>query len=106
MKTGWHGTPTFLMKAGVKQTVITDRGRSLKWTVCLLLLLATVMNYFDRQVLSLTAPKLIAEFHLSEEGFGHVVSAFRYSYAFVQLFGGWIVDAYGPGVVFPAAVGL
>lgn len=94
------------MKAGVKQTVVTDRGSSLKWTVCLLLLLATVMNYFDRQVLSLTATKLIAEFHLSEEGFGHVVSAFRYSYAFVQLFGGWIVDAYGPRTVFPAAVGL
>jgi MFS transporter, ACS family, hexuronate transporter len=106
MKKVWRDTPTSLMKAGVKLTAVTDRGDRLKWTVCLLLLLATVMNYFDRQVLSLTATKLIAEFHLSEEGFGHVVSAFRYSYAFVQLFGGWIVDAYGARTVFPVAVGI
>lgn len=64
------------------------------------------MNYLDRQVLSLTADKLIAEFHLTKQNFGEVVAAFRYSYAFVQLFGGWIVDSYGARSIFPSAVGV
>ncbi len=94
------------MKAGDKQRRSTHTTSRIKWTVCILLLLATVMNYLDRQVLSLTADKLIAEFHLTDEGFGQILAAFRYSYAFVQLFGGWIVDAYGSRTIFPLAVGL
>ncbi len=74
------------------------------WVVCALLLLATVLNYLDRQVLSLTAEKVMAEFHLDRQHFGDVVSSFRYSYAAVQLFGGWLVDAAGPRLVFPIAV--
>ena len=66
------------------------------WVICVLLLLATVLNYLDRQVLSLTAERVMAEFHLDRRGFGELVSSFRYSYAFVQLFGGWLVDAAGP----------
>ena len=96
----------FLIRVGVKQTAVNNRSSHLKWLVCILLLLATVMNYMDRQVLSLTATKLIAEFGLSKEGFGQVVAVFRYSYALVQIFGGWIVDAYGVRAVFPSAVGV
>ncbi|HEX4810411.1 MAG TPA: MFS transporter [Bryobacteraceae bacterium] len=81
----------------------TDR---LTWVVCGLLFLATVLNYLDRQVLSLTAPKLIAVFHLNQREFGELIAAFRYSYALVQVAGGWIVDAHGPRIVFPTAVGL
>lgn len=74
------------------------------WLVCGLLLLATVLNYLDRQVLSLTAERVIAEFHLSRESFGGVISSFRYSYAAMQLVGGFLVDAFGPRMVFPLAV--
>jgi len=77
-----------------------------KWWICILLLLATVLNYLDRQVLSLTAEHVMAEFGLDKEGFGRVLGAFRYSYALVQVFGGWIVDAFGARWVFPGAVGL
>ena len=76
------------------------------WWICILLLGATVLNYLDRQVLSLTAERLIAEFHIDKEGFGAVLSAFRYPYALVQICGGWIVDSWGPRAVFPGAVGL
>ncbi len=79
---------------------------ALKWWVCSLLLLATVLNYLDRQVLSLTAERIIAEFHTDKEGFGGIIAVFRYSYAAVQFFGGWIVDAAGARLVFPAAVGV
>lgn len=77
-----------------------------KWWLCILLLLATIMNYLNRQVLALTAEHVIGEFHLSEAGFGNIVAAFRYSYAIVQIAGSWAVDSMGPLVVFPAAVGV
>jgi MFS transporter, ACS family, hexuronate transporter len=81
-------------------------GGANKWVVCGLLLAATVLNYLDRQVLSLTAEKIIAEFQTDKRGFGELIAAFRFSYATVQFLGGWIVDALGPRMVFSAAVGL
>lgn len=73
------------------------------WWICVLLFLATAIVYLDRQVLALTAQKIIAEFHLSNEQFGHVVAAFRASYGIVQIVGGFLVDRFGPFVMFPAA---
>lgn len=97
--------PTPPNLAGAKSNFVCGVSRR-TWLVCGLLLLATVLNYLDRQVLSLTAEHVIAEFRLDHRGFGHVVSSFRYSYAAVQLFGGWLVDAAGPRLVFPLAVAL
>ncbi|MBK9166225.1 MAG: MFS transporter [Bryobacterales bacterium] len=77
-----------------------------RWWVCGLLLLATILNYLDRQVLSLTAEKIIDEFGVTKEGFGMVLSAFRYSYAVMQIAGGWLVDSAGVRWLYPGAVGL
>ena len=83
-----------------------EREGQLTWVVCGLLLGATVLNYLDRQVLSLTAERIIAEYHTDKAGFGELIAAFRLSYAAVQIFGGWIVDSFGPRMVFSAAVGV
>jgi ACS family hexuronate transporter-like MFS transporter len=84
----------------------SERVSARTWWICFLLFLATAIIYLDRQVLALTADRIIAEFGLTQEGFGHVIAAFRYSYGFFQIFGGFLVDAHGPGIVFPAASGL
>jgi ACS family hexuronate transporter-like MFS transporter len=76
------------------------------WWICFLLFLATAIVYLDRQVLALTAEKIIVNFGLTNEQFGQVVAAFRYSYGLVQIFGGFLVDGYGPRVVFPVASGV
>ncbi len=76
------------------------------WWIVTLLFLATVLNYLDRQVLALTAERVITEFHISKEDFGRVISAFRYAYAVFQIMGGWLVDSRGPVAVFPTAVGI
>jgi ACS family hexuronate transporter-like MFS transporter len=76
------------------------------WWICVLLFLATAIIYLDRQVMALTAEKIIAEFGLTKEGFGTIIGAFRYSYGIFQIFSGFLVDAQGPMVVFPAASGL
>jgi MFS transporter, ACS family, hexuronate transporter len=82
------------------------RAGAAKWWIAILLLAATILNYLDRQVLSLTAEKVMGEFGIGQEGFGRIVAAFRYSYAFVQVAGGWLVDAFGARTVFPLAVGV
>lgn len=74
--------------------------------VCILLFAATAIIYVDRQVMALTAEKIIAEFGLSQREWGKVLATFRYSYGIVQLVGGFLVDAHGPVIVFPAASGL
>jgi ACS family hexuronate transporter-like MFS transporter len=66
---------------------------AVKWLVCGLLLLATVLNYLDRQVLSLTAEKIISEFHTYKAGFGELIAAFRFSYAAVQFLCGWLTGS-------------
>jgi ACS family hexuronate transporter-like MFS transporter len=74
--------------------------------ICLLLFAATAIIYIDRQVMALTAEKIIAEFGLNQHQWGEVLATFRYSYGIVQIVGGFLVDAYGPAIVFPAASGL
>jgi ACS family hexuronate transporter-like MFS transporter len=76
------------------------------WWICFLLFCATSIVYLDRQVLALTAGKIIAEFRLTNEQFGQIVGSFRYSYGLVQIFGGFLVDSYGPRIVFPVASGV
>lgn len=87
-------------------SVSAEPSRVRVWSICVLLFLATVLNYLDRQVLSLTAEHVIAEFGITKEGLGEVIAAFRYSYAALQIGGGWLVDLLGVRVLFPAALGL
>src|SRR2546427_13080870 len=68
----------------------TGRVSSRTWWICGFLFLATVLNYLDRQVLSLTADRIIGEFGLTKEGFGKIIAAFRYSYGIFQIFGGFL----------------
>ena len=75
------------------------------WWTCFLLFVSTSIVYLDRQVLALTAGKIVADFGLTNEQFGQIVAAFRYSYGLVQILGGFLVDAYGAGIVFPIAGG-
>src|SRR6185312_10535937 len=67
---------------------------------------ATSIVYLDRQVLALTAVKIIDDFGLTNEQFGQIVAAFRYSYGLMQIFGGFLVDSYGPRLIFPLASGV
>lgn len=73
------------------------------WGICVLLFVGTLLNYLDRQVMALTADKIIADFHLSKEDLGGIIAAFRYGYGIANLIGGFLIDAYGPRFVYPAA---
>jgi ACS family hexuronate transporter-like MFS transporter len=57
--------------------------------------LATVINYLDRQTLSVAAPLLREEFHMSNEGYSRVVSAFMLAYTISNGLSGPLIDRLG-----------
>jgi ACS family D-galactonate transporter-like MFS transporter len=67
-----------------------------------LLVASVFVNYIDRANLSIAAPVLQWQLKLSSLQIGSLLSAFFWTYAFLQLFGvaGWIVDRFPVGRVF------
>jgi ACS family hexuronate transporter-like MFS transporter len=66
-----------------------------RWTICALLFFATTVNYLDRQVLSLLAPKLEIEFNWTNTDYANITAAFQLIYAVSMLFAGRIIDKLG-----------
>ncbi len=66
-----------------------------RWTICGLLFFATTVNYLDRQVLSLLAPKLSEEFNWSNSDYANITAVFQFIYAISMLFAGRIIDKLG-----------
>ena len=65
------------------------------WIAALLFALS-VVNYFDRTILSVAAPAIMKEFGLSPTSMGAVFSAFLISYTLLMTPGGWWSDRFGP----------
>ena len=62
--------------------------------VVALLVISICINYIDRGNLSIAAPLLKNELHISEAQLGLLLSAFFYTYASFQLVSGWLVDRF------------
>jgi MFS transporter, ACS family, hexuronate transporter len=77
---------------------------SWKWWVCGALLLATMLNYMDRQTLSLTATQLKTEIHLDDARYGSLEEWFSYSFAAGGIFFGLIADRLGPRKLYPVVL--
>src|SRR5580693_6163001 len=56
---------------------------------------ATVINYLDRQTLSVAAPVLREQFHMSNEQYSHVVTAFLLAYTIMNGVSGPLIDKLG-----------
>ena len=66
-----------------------------RWWIGALLFLSTVINYLDRQTLSVLAPHLKTEFHWTNQDFAWIVIAFRLSYTVMQAVSGRLLDRFG-----------
>ena len=78
-----------------------------RWTIVVLLFVATTINYLDRQVLSLTWDEFIKpEFHWNEDHYGTITSIFSFVYAFSMLFAGRFVDWLGTRKGYLWAIGV
>src|SRR5512147_1092388 len=66
-----------------------------RWVICLLLFLATTVNYIDRQILALLKPILDDQLHWTNAQYGEVNAAFQGAYAMGLLLFGVFVDRVG-----------
>jgi ACS family hexuronate transporter-like MFS transporter len=71
---------------------VTRPIRHLRWYIGGLLFLSTVINYIDRQTLSVLGPYLKTEYRWTNSDFALVLIAFRLAYAIGQTIAGRTID--------------
>ena len=71
------------------------KGPKFKWWVAFLLFLVTVLNYIDRQTLSILAPVIREEFSMSNQDYSYILFSFQLAYAIMQSGSGVIFDRIG-----------
>ncbi|WP_275561487.1 MFS transporter [Streptomyces sp. 5-6(2022)] len=77
----------------------------MRWTIVGFSALGLTIAYLDRAALSVAMPHMSDEFHISSAVQGVMLSAFFWTYALFQIPSGWLLDRFGPRVVYPIAVG-
>lgn len=83
--------------AGMSQSAdsgTVNQARSWKWTICGLLLLASAINYMDRQTLANAAVRITKEFQLTQTQYGNIEAVFAYAFAAGSIVFGWLADRF------------
>src|SRR4026208_226283 len=75
-----------------------DRLSRVRWVMISFAFAATIINYLDRQTLSVVAPALREEFGMSNEAYGYILSAFMLAYAVSNGLSGPFLDRVGTRV--------
>ncbi|MGP5070962.1 MFS transporter [Arthrobacter rhombi] len=83
-----------------------SRPTKMRTLIALMLFITVVINYMDRANLSIAVPSIAAEFDLDPAQQGLLLSAFGWTYAAMQLPGGWLVDRVRPRVLYAACLAL
>jgi ACS family hexuronate transporter-like MFS transporter len=87
------------MGESVKPIRSTPRSRTpisnLRWWIGGLLFASTVINYIDRQTLSVLGPYLKTEYHWNNEQFAWIIIGFRIAYSVGQTVSGRLLDKFG-----------
>src|ERR1700712_3939653 len=68
---------------------------NLRWWIGGILFASTVINYLDRQTLSLLAPFLKLQYHWTNTDYANIVIAFRVAYSLGQTLFGRLLDRIG-----------
>jgi MFS transporter, ACS family, hexuronate transporter len=79
----------------VQSAIKTRPIPALRWWIAGLLFASTVINYIDRQTLSLLAPYLKQDYHWTNTDYANIVIAFRVAYSLGQTVFGRMMDRFG-----------
>jgi ACS family hexuronate transporter-like MFS transporter len=82
----------------------TPRSASWKWWIAGLLLTATMINYLDRQTLSILSVRITKALSLSEEQYGNLEFAFGWAFAVGSLGFGFLVDRINVRWLYPTVL--
>jgi ACS family hexuronate transporter-like MFS transporter len=75
---------------------VRPSGGYFRWTICVLLLFAAIINYMDRQIIGILKPTLTGVFGWSDERiYSSIVFSFQLAYALGFVFAGRFMDAVG-----------
>ncbi|MBM3862221.1 MAG: MFS transporter, partial [Verrucomicrobia bacterium] len=88
------GRGTF-MNSDVFVPRVSVRLSRLRWLILGLLFLSTVINYLDRQALSVLLPTLRTDLGLTSADYGSITMVFMLAYTVAQLGAGMIIDKIG-----------
>jgi MFS transporter, ACS family, hexuronate transporter len=83
------------MAAGIEDAKRTRPIKHLRWYIGGALFLSTVINYIDRQTLSVLAPYIKDEYRWTNTDFAMLIIAFRVAYALGQTASGRFLDRVG-----------
>lgn len=78
----------------------------IRWYLIALLVIGGIINYLDRNNLSIANTTIAKEFGLNTLQMGLLLSAFSWPYAIANLPAGYLVDKFGPKRMFAWAAGL
>ena len=75
-----------------------------RWFILAVIFSAIVLNYFDRQIVSILKPTLKLEFGMDDAGYARLVNIFAWCYAAMYPVAGWLVDRFGTGRLMLAGI--
>jgi len=84
-----------MVSAGQSRIFKTRTIPALRWWIGGILFASTIINYVDRQTLSLLAPYLKLEYHWTNSDYANIVIAFRVAYSIGQTVFGRLMDRIG-----------
>ena len=80
--------------------------RGLRWWIIGMICLVTIINYIDRQTISVLAPTIREQFGMSNASYSRVVTTFLLGYTISQAFSGRVLDRIGVRRGFMLFVGI
>ena len=83
---------------------MSDRPTKIRWLLIGLLFVLSAVAFLDRVNMSVAAPRMISDYHLSDVQFGLLSTAFLIGYALLQTLAGWLADRWGPRRVLAGGV--
>jgi ACS family hexuronate transporter-like MFS transporter len=75
-----------------------------RWFATGVFTISSTLNYMDRTLINVLAPLILTELHLSQTGFGYLISVFSLAYAVSSPLTGWFLDRVGLNRGISAAV--
>jgi ACS family hexuronate transporter-like MFS transporter len=87
-----------MLDASSIEATATEGGfklRGLRWWIISLIFLATLINYIDRLTISVLAPVITRDLHLSNTEFGGILTWFLFAYTISQGLSGKLYDRIG-----------
>jgi sugar phosphate permease len=91
-----QAVPPAVNVASADAAEASSKPTRVRWWVLALISAMYLISYMDRGNISVAAPEIAREFHLSKTTMGLILASFAWAYAVGQIPVGWLGDRFGP----------